>query len=418
MIHFLQRLSYGFLVLLGVIFLVFTLFTLVPDPARELAGQNESPEVIEAIRKKHRLDLGYFPRLGYFLNDLSPVGFHSKSQDEPAFIDVDKISCLQLMESENGVLLLKWPYLGRSFLSERSVSEIIGEALPGTAVLAISAISIALILGIALGVFTALRKDSFLDHLTMVLASLGMSGPSFFMAILIAWLGGAVFFDQIRIPLWPLIFIILFFGIKQLPKLKKNAFFQQWWLAFGLFAGTVVFFLLNQNGANASLIYLHLPGTGLSSTGSLYEVDVWEGKRLALVNLILPAITLGIRPLAVITQLTRSSLLEVMQEDYIRTAYAKGLSKSQVIRKHAIKNALNPVVTAASGWFASMLSGAVFVEFVFGWKGIGFEVFQALEKNDLPVVMGAVLVIASTFVIINIAVDLIYGWLDPRARVS
>jgi peptide/nickel transport system permease protein len=418
MIHFLQRLFYGFLVLLGVIFLVFTLFTLVPDPARELAGQNESPEVIEAIRKKHRLDLSYFPRLGYFLNDLSPVGFHSKSQDEAAFIDTDKISCLQLMDSENGVLLLKWPYLGRSFLSERSVSQIIGEALPGTAVLALSAISIALILGIALGVFTALRKDSFLDHLTMVLASLGMSGPSFFMAILIAWLGGTVFFDQIRIPLWPLVFILLFFGLKQFSKLKKSSFFQQWWLALGLFMGSGVFFFLNQNGANTSFNYLNLPGTGLSSTGSLYEVDVWEGKRLALVNLILPAITLGIRPLAVITQLTRSSLLEVMQEDYIRTAYAKGLSKSQVIRKHAIKNALNPVVTAASGWFASMLAGAVFVEFVFGWKGIGFEVFQALEKNDLPVVMGAVLVIASTFVIINIAVDLIYGWLDPRARVS
>ncbi len=415
MIHLLQRLFYGFLVLLGVVFLVFTLFTLVPDPARELAGQNESPEVIEAIRKKHRLDLGYFPRLGYFLNDLSPIGFHSKRQEEPAFIDVQKVDCMELMNTENGVLLLKWPYLGRSFLSERSVSNIIGEALPGTAVLAFSAISIALVLGIALGIFTALQKDSFFDHFAMVLASLGMSGPSFFMAILIAWLGGTVFFDQIRIPLWPLVFLGLFFGLKFLPKLKKNKFFQQWWLALGLLTGALFFFVLKESD---SLAYLNLPGTGLSATGSLYEVDVWEGKRLSLVNLILPAITLGIRPLAVITQLTRSSLLEVMQEDYIRTAYAKGLSRSQVIRKHAIKNALNPVVTAASGWFASMLAGAVFVEFVFGWKGIGFEVFQALEKNDLPVVMGAVLVIASTFVIINIAVDLIYGLLDPRAKVS
>ena len=419
MSYLIQRLAYGFLVLLGVVFLVFTLFSLVPDPARELAGQNESPEVIEAIRKKHRLDLPYFPRLGYFLNDLSPISYNSTKEGEASYIDFNSISELRLLEGEDHVLVLKFPYLGRSFLSDRSVSAILADALPGTAVLALAAIMIAMLFGIALGVLTALNKDTWIDHLTMVLASLGMSGPSFFMAILIAWFGGTIIYDQVLIPLWPIVFVLLFFGLKkywagakQFSAMKENS------LLIGLLSGMAVWMILIALKVPSGIVYLKLPGTGLSATGSLYEVDVWEGKKLALVNLILPAITLGIRPLAVIIQLTRSSLLEVMQEDYIRTAYAKGLSKQQVIWKHAIRNALNPVITAASGWFASMLAGAVFVEFVFGWKGIGFEVFQALEKNDLPVVMGAVLVIASTFVIINILVDLIYGWLDPRARVA
>ena len=133
-------------------------------------------------------------------------------------------------------------------------------------------------------------------------------------------------------------------------------------------------------------------------------------------NLILPAIVLGIRPLAVVTQLMRNSLLEVLQADYIRTARAKGLSFATVIRRHAFKNSLNPVVTAISGWFASMLAGAVFVEYIFGWNGLGKEIVDALNTLDLPVIMGAVLIIATLFILINIFVDIIYGWLDPKVR--
>ena len=104
--------------------------------------------------------------------------------------------------------------------------------------------------------------------------------------------------------------------------------------------------------------------------------------------------------------------------DYIRTAKAKGLSQCTILFKHALNNSLNPVVTAVSGWFASLLAGAVFVEYIFAWNGIGKEIVDALSKMDLPVVMGAVLYIASIFVLINIIVDLIYGWLDPRIRIS
>jgi peptide/nickel transport system permease protein len=143
--------------------------------------------------------------------------------------------------------------------------------------------------------------------------------------------------------------------------------------------------------------------------GNVYEVYQWK-------NLILPTIALGIRPLAIVLQLTRSSMLEVLSQDYIRTAKAKGLSNFKVLVVHALKNALNPVVTALSGWFASLLAGAVFIEEVFSWNGIGKEVFDAVFYDDLPLVIGSVLVISSMFVFLNIIVDIVYGLLDPRIR--
>jgi peptide/nickel transport system permease protein len=127
---------------------------------------------------------------------------------------------------------------------------------------------------------------------------------------------------------------------------------------------------------------------------------------------------LGIRPLAIITQLTRSAMLDVLNQDYVRTAYAKGLSSRTVIWKHALRNALNPVITAVTGWFAELLAGAFFVEYIFGWKGIGKVTVDALEKLDYPVVMGSVLLSAFIFVLINILADLLYGIVDPRVRVS
>jgi len=129
-------------------------------------------------------------------------------------------------------------------------------------------------------------------------------------------------------------------------------------------------------------------------------------------------ITLMIRPLAIIVQLTRSSMLEVMSQDFIRTARAKGLSERRVLYRHALPNALNPVVTAVSGWFASLLAGAVFVEFVFGWKGIGQELFTAIEKQDQPIVMGGVILVSTVFIVVNVLVEWVYGLLDPRIRTS
>ncbi len=153
--------------------------------------------------------------------------------------------------------------------------------------------------------------------------------------------------------------------------------------------------------------------------GSMFTVDDFgRGKYFDLKNLILPALTLGIRPLAIIIELTRSSMLEVLSQDYIRTAKAKGLAQNRIIWRHAMKNALNPVITATSGWFASLLAGAVFVEYVFDWKGLGVVIVTALEKYDFPVIMGSVLFISVILILINIFIDILYGLLDPRVRIA
>ena len=152
-------------------------------------------------------------------------------------------------------------------------------------------------------------------------------------------------------------------------------------------------------------------------TGSLWTSSVYDGKKIAFKNIILPALTLGLRPLAIITQLTRSSMIEELSRDYIRTARAKGLPQYIVIFKHTLKNAINPVITAISNWLATLIAGAFFVEYVFSWSGLGLTTIQSISQRDFPVIMGAILVVAAVFVIITIVVDLIYAVLDPRVRV-
>lgn len=352
----LKRLFYGFLVLLGVITVVFLLFNVLPgDPARMMLGQRADITSVEAINKDLGLDKPLTTQYLSFLNDLSPISVHNKSDKENYwYLDSTKYSYVKLISlSKNKVFVLKKPYLRRSYQSKRKVSEILSEAFPKTILLAMVSIIFAMVFGVIIGIICAIKKNKIIDKVALVFSVLGMSLPSFFAAILNAW----------------------------------------------IFAFVLAEF------------------TGLNMFGSLYSVDDFgEGEHLDLKNLILPAITLGIRPLAIIVELTRSSLLDVLSQDYIRTAKAKGLSFYKVITKHALKNAMNPVITAVSGWFASLMAGAVFVEYVFDWKGVGVVIVDALEKYDLPVIMGAVLVISVILVFINIFVDIIYGFLDPRVR--
>lgn len=364
----LKKIGYSLLVLWGVVTVVFFLFNLSPsDPVRNLVGENAPQQVVEQMRRKLDLDLGLGQRYVLYLNDLSPISIHDPvDSTSRVFFSKEKYSgVITPIGTSSRKFTLKWPYLKRSFLSERNVSDILREVMPGTIVLAVVSIAIAMIIGLAFGIIAALRKDTWIDRSLLFISALGMAGPSFFVAILVAWIGAVLWREHIHIP----------------------------------------------------LLNVDLPGTGLNMTGSLYSVDVWKGEYMDLKNAILPLITLTIRPLAVIVQLTRSSLLDVMTQDYIRTARAKGLSERRIVLKHALRNAMNPVITAVSGWFASLLAGAVFVEFVFGWKGLGQEMFTAIEKQDLPVVMGGVIIIASAFVIVNMLVDLLYAWIDPRVRV-
>jgi len=356
--YILKKIGYAFLVLFGVISVIFFLFNVVPgDPAAIILGQRANKEAIDAVHKDLGTDRPMVEQYFHYLNDLSPVSIHNTSNSASLwYLNPNKYSWFPLFKiGKSKGLVLKLPFLRRSYISKRNVSEILKDTLPETAVLAITAMVFSSLLGVFLGVISALRKNSLFDRSVFVLSTfVGMSAPSFFAGLLLAWLFGYILKDY----------------------------------------------------------------TGLSPSGSLYEFDVWEGQKLYLSHLILPAITLGLRPLSIIIQLTRSSILEVLNQDYIRTARAKGLSENTVIFKHALKNALNPVVTAVSGWLAGLMAGAVFVEKIFNWKGIGFAVVEALNNNDLPVVMGATLVFAIIFIFMNILVDIIYGILDPRVRIN
>lgn len=346
--YLIKRLAYGLLVMWGVATVIFFLFNILPgDPARMLLGQRADISSVEAIKKDLGLDKPPLMQYMHYLNDLSPLSIHFDADGEIPGISVLSVS--------DWHLVIKKPYLRRSYQSKRLVSSIIGEAFPKTLLLATTAILLAMLIGVALGVLAALHHNKPLDRFLLVFSSLGMSIPSFFAAILMAW----------------------------------------------VFA------------------YLLAEYTGLPMFGSLYSVDDVTGEQyLNLKNLILPAVTLGIRPLAIVVSLTRASLLEVLSQDYIRTAYAKGLSKFDVVIKHGLRNAMNPVITAITGWFASLMAGAVFVEYVFDWKGIGVVIVDALEKYDLPVIMGSVLFISIVLVLVNILADVLYAWLDPRVRLE
>jgi ABC-type dipeptide/oligopeptide/nickel transport system permease component len=339
----LRKLSYGLLVLLGVAIIVFFLFQGFGDPVRMTMGQTGDKKTMDNMRRELYLDQPRWKQFLLYMNDVSPIGIHTE----------EEIAAKELKGVFVGgktKLGLKLPYLRRSYQTKKAVSEVLLEALPRTMLLALAAMLIATVVGIALGVLAAVKKGTVWDTSAVFASILGISAPSFFMAIILAYVFG---------------------------------------------------FLLNRY-------------TGLSMNGSLYDVDPFRGKVLQLQNLILPALTLGIRPLAIITQLTRSAMLDVLGQDYIRTAYAKGLSRRQVIWRHALRNALNPVVTAITGWFAELLAGAFFVEYIFGWQGIGKVTVDALEKLDFPVVMGSVLVTATFFVLVNMLADVLYGIIDPR----
>jgi peptide/nickel transport system permease protein len=345
--YILKRLFYGVLVLVGVVVLVFVLFQVFGDPARLVMGQTGDSATQANIRKELYLDQPKWEQFVLYLNDVSPLGIYSQEEIEKKELKGFFIGG----EKKFGI---KLPYLRKSYQTKKSVSEVLLEALPGTLMLATAAMIIAVLIGIPLGVIAAVRQNTWMDTTAVFSSIVGISAPSFFMGIIIAYIFGFVLSD------W----------------------------------------------------------TGLHLTGSWFDIDQEGNKRMTLQNLVLPAVTLGIRPLAIITQLTRSAMLDVLDQDYIRTAYAKGLSKRVVVWKHALRNALNPVITAITGWFAELLAGAFFIEYIFGWKGIGKVTVDALEKLDFPVVMGSVLISATFFVLINLLADILYGIVDPRVRIK
>ena len=350
--YVLKKLAYSYLVLLGVLMIVFLFFHMMPgDPiSTSLGKQGGDEELRKQVAKEYGLDKDIVTQFLYYLNDFSVLSFHEDTKENQKLYEYTPILSL----GEN-VMVVKRPYLRRSFRTRKRVDEIVLGSMEGTFWLASSAMVLATILGIAFGMVAALNYGTFWDRFLLSTSTLGISAPSFVTAILMS----------------------MIFGY----------YFGEW--------------------------------TGLRPYGYMWEVDIVNGgRKLALENLILPCITLGIRPMAIIAQLTRSSMLEVLSKDFIRTAKAKGLDKYRVIFKHALKNALNPVVTAISGWLASLMAGAFFVEHIFNWKGIGSETINAVQFLDLPIIMAMTLLVALVFIIVNILVDVLYSALDPRVRLK
>ncbi len=268
----------------------------------------------------------------------------------------EKYQYLTLLALGKNAFVIKYPYLRLSIVDSSKVSTRLLENLEGTLWLSVVAMILATVGGVLLGLWAALRKDSSIDRTIVAVSVIWFSTPSFVMAILIS-----AFFGY---------YLAEYTGLPSLP--VRGHFFE------------------------------------VTANGRVFH---WQ-------NMVLPAFTLSLRPLAIIIQLTRNAMLDVLSQDYIRTAKAKGLPKWKVIGKHALRNALNPVITAVSGWFAALMTGAFFVEYLFNLKGLGYVTIKAVETKDFPVIMGATIIIAIIFVLINIIVDIIYALTDPRIRLS
>ena len=305
--YILKNLVYSIVIIFGVLTVTFSLLYILPgDPARMMMGQRADVASVEAVREELGLN-------------------------KPVYIQYIRF----MTNAFRGDL-------GRSYATNRDVVSTILEKLPATALLSFSALFISSLMGVLIGIISAVKKYTATDNLAMIFALLGISIPSFAFGLIMA----------------------LFFG-----------HILKWF-----------------------------PISGYINEGWQY--------------LVLPMITLALRPMAITARITRSSMLEVMNQDYVRTAKAKGLSSGKVIFKHTLRNALNPVVTTISASLAATLGGVFFIEYIFNWPGIGLLAVDAIFKLDFPMIQGTVLFSAIVFVVINFFVDIVYAMLDPKVKLS
>lgn len=306
----LRKLFYSILVIFGVVTVVFLIMNLLPDPSRMMQGQRADLTTRAAIRHELGLDLPAWQRYVKYIGEVAQGN------------------------------------LGRSYTSNRPVLDSILERFGATATLALSAMLIATIIGIGIGILSAVKSYSIFDNISMLFALIGISVPAFVMGLL-AMLVFASWLDV-------------------------------------------------------------LPVSGY----------MWQGDELHLEYLVLPMLVLALRPISVIARVTRSSMLDVLGSDYVRTAKAKGVAWRTIIYKHALRNALNPVVTTVSAWLAGLLVGTYFIEYIFSWPGIGLQAVDAITRSDFPTIQGTVIFTAVIFVVVNFLVDVIYARLDPRVALS
>jgi peptide/nickel transport system permease protein len=341
-------------VLLGVVTVLFVLFSVLADPAQQLLGQRSDQQTAEAIRRELGLDRPLWVQYALYLNDLSPIAVLSAEQQATGnyqYWPLYHWSEQPANPALQSALVVKWPYLRRSYQNNQPVATLFREKLPGTALLALSSMVLAVILGIGMAIAAAAYPESWLDSLLTFVASLGISTPSYLAALLLAWL--------------------------------LAVYAHQW--------------------------------TGLPVTGFIWERDMWAEDAETYVwqweTWVLPTLTLAIRPLAVIFQLCRAQMRQVLAQDYIRTARAKGLSERVILWRHALRPALNPVINAIALWFGSLLTGAFFVEYIFNWDGIGKLTIDALLNNDYPLLLGSCIFTALIFTLLLRLSDGVNQWL-------
>ncbi|MBN1679077.1 MAG: ABC transporter permease [Anaerolineae bacterium] len=351
-----RRLTLAVPVLLGIVFVTFALARLLPgDPCRSTLGEKATDEVCDAFNER------------YGLNDPIPEQFR-----------------IYLRDALNG-------NLGDSIKFGRPVTELMVERLPVTVELSVYAMLFAVVIGIPLGIISAYYHNSSIDVGTMIGANIGVSMPVFWLGLMLSYFFGVMLKDT---PLWLPPSGRLTAGTTIQP------FYEVWGLDVNGDALTLPGFIANINTLNAAL------------------VGDWAGLRDALRHMILPAMALGTIPLSIIARMTRSSLLEVLGLNYIRTARAKGARELVVVLRHGLRNALLPVVTIIGLQLGTLLSGAVLTETIFGLSGVGRILYDSITGRDYTVVQAFTLIIAVIFVFINLIVDSLYAYLDPRIRLE
>jgi len=319
--------------LLGVTIVIFSMLAITPgDPAELLMGERASQEALESMREYLGLKKPLYVQYGLFLKRV---------------IRFD---------------------LGQTIWTREKVSKEISERFPATIELALAAMIISSLLGVALGIISATKQYSWFDYGSMLGSLIGVSMPVF-------WLG--------------LMFMLLFS------------------LTLGWFP------MSGRLGVNIDLTRIT----------NFYVLDAiltrnWAGLKDVLMHLALPALALSTIPLAIVARMTRSSMLEVLRQDYIKTARAKGLSETKIVLKHALRNGLIPVVTVVGLQFGILMGGAILTETVFAWPGVGKWLFDGVVKRDYMVIQGGTLLVATTFVLVNLVVDVLYAVINPRISVK
>ncbi len=354
--YIVRRILLSLPVLLGIVFLVFLLARVIPgNPCVDALGERATTSQVQQCQVRFGLDK---PLPDQFLTYLGQVA----SGD-----------------------------LGTSFKFHLPVTDLIIQRLPTTVELSFYALLFAVLVGIPLGIIAAYRRNSAADATSMVVANLGISTPVFVLGLVLAFTSAILLKGT-------------FFSLPPGGRLSPGVVVQPLDKVWGVFHGAT-------GPLDAFLSFV----SGIYTLTGLLTFQ-WEAALDAFRHLILPAIALGTIPMAIIARITRSSLLDVMGRDYIRTAHAKGLSGWLVLIRHALPNALLPLVTIIGLQIGLLLSGAVLTETVFNLAGLGKTVVDAIDSRDYQVVQGFVLVIAVIFMAVNLIVDISYAYLDPRVR--